>query len=194
MAKDSSYYLGEKYNSLAKKKGYRSRAAFKLLQINKSEKLFSKNQNVLDLGCAPGGWCQVANENIGSSGSITGIDILEMDKIKGINFIKEDLRVLNMEVIKGPKDIVISDIAPNISGIAFSDTMNMIELLEIELSIVDKFLVKGGKFLAKCFEGESFLFLNKEFSKRFNSVKRIKPDASRIKSNECYILGTDKNN
>lgn len=192
MSKDSSYFSGEKYNLLAKKKGYRSRAAFKLIQINKKEKLFSKDSSILDLGSAPGGWCQIALENIGPSGSVIGIDILEMEEIRGVKFINEDLRKLDLNKINDSIDIVLSDIAPNISGIAFRDANNMIELLEIELSIVDKFLVKGGKYLAKCFEGDSFLFLQKEIKQRFNSVKRIKPEASRLKSNESYILGLDK--
>ena len=192
MSKDSSYFSGEKYNLLAKKKGYRSRAAFKLIQINKKEKLFSKDSSILDLGSAPGGWCQIALENIGPSGSVIGVDILEMEEIRGVKFINEDLRKLDLNKINDSIDIVLSDIAPNISGIAFRDANNMIELLEIELSIVDKFLVKGGKYLAKCFEGDSFLFLQKEMKQRFNFVKRIKPEASRLKSNESYILGLDK--
>ena len=192
MSKDSSYFSGEKYNLLAKKKGYRSRAAFKLIQINKKEKLFSKDSSILDLGSAPGGWCQIALENIGPSGSVVGVDILEMEEIRGVKFINEDLRKLDLNKINDSIDIVLSDIAPNISGIAFRDANNMIELLEIELSIVDKFLVKGGKYLAKCFEGDSFLFLQKEIKQRFNTVKRIKPEASRLKSNESYILGLDK--
>ncbi|MFL2754183.1 MAG: SAM-dependent methyltransferase [Gammaproteobacteria bacterium] len=192
MSKDSSYFSGEKYNLLAKKKGYRSRAAFKLIQINKKEKLFSKDSSILDLGSAPGGWCQIALENIGPSGSVIGVDILEMEEIRGVKFINEDLRKLDLNKINDSIDIVLSDIAPNISGIAFRDANNMIELLEIELSIVDKFLVKGGKYLAKCFEGDSFLFLQKEIKQRFNSIKRIKPEASRLKSNESYILGLDK--
>ena len=192
MSKDSSYFSGEKYNLLAKKKGYRSRAAFKLIQINKKEKLFSKDSSILDLGSAPGGWCQIALENIGPSGSVIGVDILEMEEIRGVKFINEDLRKLDLNKINDSIDIVLSDMAPNISGIAFRDANNMIELLEIELSIVDKFLVKGGKYLAKCFEGDSFLFLQKEIKQRFNSIKRIKPEASRLKSNESYILGLDK--
>ena len=192
MSKDFSYFSGEKYNLLAKKKGYRSRAAFKLIQINKKEKLFSKDSSILDLGSAPGGWCQIALENIGPSGSVVGVDILEMEEIRGVKFINEDLRKLDLNKINDSIDIVLSDIAPNISGIAFRDANNMIELLEIELSIVDKFLVKGGKYLAKCFEGDSFLFLQKEIKQRFNTVKRIKPEASRLKSNESYILGLDK--
>ena len=115
-----------------------------------------------------------------------------MEEIRGVKFINEDLRKLDLNKINDSIDIVLSDIAPNISGIAFRDANNMIELLEIELSIVDKFLVKGGKYLAKCFEGDSFLFLQKEIKQRFNSVKRIKPEASRLKSNESYILGLDK--
>ena len=192
MPKKESYFSGEKYNLLAKKFGYRSRAAFKLIQIDDKENILKKNLNIVDLGCAPGGWSQVASKKLNGTGSIIAIDILDMPKIKGVKFIKSDLRDFEETKLNKPIDIVISDIAPNISGVGLVDNANMIDLLEIELSIVDKTLVKGGNYLAKCFQGESLEFLRKEINKRFNFFKRIKPSASRNSSNEIYLLGLDK--
>ena len=192
MSKNESYFSGEKYNVLAKKLGYRSRAAFKLIQIDDQENILKKNINIVDLGCAPGGWSQVVSNKLKGTGSIVAIDILDMPKIKGVKFIKNDLRNLDETKLNKPVDIVISDIAPNISGVRLIDNANMIDLLEIELSIVDKTLVKGGNYLAKCFQGESLEFLKKEISHRFFSYKRLKPDASRNSSNEVYLLGLDK--
>ena len=192
MPKKESYFSGEKYNLLAKKFGYRSRAAFKLIQIDDKENILKKNLNIVDLGCAPGGWSQVASKKLNGTGSIVAIDILDMPKIKGVKFIKSDLRDFEETKLNKPIDIVISDIAPNISGVGIVDNANMIDLLEIELSIVDKTLVKGGNYLAKCFQGESLEFLKKEINKRFNFFKRIKPSASRNSSNEIYLLGLDK--
>lgn len=192
MSKNESYFSGEKYNLKAKKLGYRSRAAFKLIDINKKENILRKNLNIIDLGSAPGGWSQVVSKELNGTGSIIAIDILDMPKIKDVKFIKSDLRDFDQNKLNQPIDVVISDIAPNISGVRFIDDTNMIDLLEIELSIVDKTLVKGGNYLAKCFQGESLEFLKKEINKRFNFFKRIKPSASRNSSNEIYLLGLDK--
>lgn len=193
MSKNESYFSGEKYNLKAKKLGYRSRAAFKLIDINKKENILRKNLNIIDLGSAPGGWSQVVSKELNGTGSIIAIDILDMPKIKDVKFIKSDLREFDQNKLNQPIDVVISDIAPNISGVRFIDDTNMIDLLEIELSIVDKTLVKGGNFLAKCFEGRSTEFLSKEINKRFKIMKRLKPDSSRKISKEIYLLGLNKN-
>ena len=192
MAKNESYYSGEKYNLLAKKQGYRSRAAFKLVQIDKEENILKKNLNIIDLGCAPGGWSQVVSERLKGTGSIVGIDILNMPRLKGVEFIQCDLRNFDVIQLKTTIDVVISDIAPNISGVNVVDDANMIDLLEIELSIVDKTLVKGGNYLAKCFQGDSLEYLTFNLKKRFKILKRTKPLASRNISKEVYILGLNK--
>ena len=192
MVKNDSYYSGEKYNLLAKKQGYRSRAAFKLIQIDKEENILKKNLNIIDLGCAPGGWSQVASERLKGTGSIVGIDILNMAKLKGVEFIQCDLRNFDVNQLKTTIDVVISDIAPNISGVNVVDDANMIDLLEIELSIVDKTLVKGGNYLEKCFQGDSLEYLTFNLKKRFKILKRIKPLASRNISKEVYVLGLNK--
>ena len=191
MSKKTSYSQGDKYNSLAKKDGYRSRAAYKLIQIQKEFNLIQPGDNVLELGSAPGGWSQVVSKILNDSGSITAIDVLPMKKIKYVNFHQIDL--VNIETLNLKKmSIVLSDIAPNISGVSFIDTANMNSLLEIEISIVDKFLQIGGKYLCKCFEGSSLNFLTNKLKDRFEIIKRIKPDASRSTSKECYILGIKK--
>ena len=191
MTKKTSYFQGDKYNSLAKKDGYRSRAAYKLIQIQKEFNLIQPGDTLLELGSAPGGWSQVASKIINDSGSITAIDVLPMKKIKYVNFHQIDL--VNIEKLNLKKmSIVLSDIAPNISGVKFIDTANMNSLLEIEISIVDKFLQIGGKYLCKCFEGESLDFLVENLKERFKFVKRLKPEASRSISRELYVLGIEK--
>ena len=191
MSKKTSYFQGDKYNSLAKKDGYRSRAAYKLIQIQKEFNLIQPGDTLLELGSAPGGWSQVASKIINDSGSITAIDVLPMKKIKYVNFHQIDL--VDIEKLNLKKmSIVLSDIAPNISGVSFIDTANMNSLLEIEISIVDKFLQIGGKYLCKCFEGESLDFLLENLKERFKLVKRLKPKASRSISRELYVLGVEK--
>ena len=191
MTKKTSYFQGDKYNSLAKKDGYRSRAAYKLIQIQKEFNLIQPGDTLLELGSAPGGWSQVASKIINDSGSITAIDVLPMKKIKYVNFHQIDL--VDIEKLNLKKmSIVLSDIAPNISGVSFIDTANMNSLLEIEISIVDKFLQIGGKYLCKCFEGESLDFLVENLKERFKFVKRLKPEASRSISRELYVLGIEK--
>ena len=191
MSKKTSYSQGDKYNSLAKKDGYRSRAAYKLIQIQKEFNLIQPGDTLLELGSAPGGWSQVASKIINDSGSITAIDVLPMKKIKYVNFHQIDL--MDIEKLNLKKmSIVLSDIAPNISGVSFIDTANMNSLLEIEISIVDKFLQIGGKYLCKCFEGETLDFLLENLKERFKLVKRLKPKASRSISRELYVLGVEK--
>ena len=191
MSKKTSYFQGDKYNSLAKKDGYRSRAAYKLIQIQKEFNLIQPGDTLLELGSAPGGWSQVVSKILNDSGSITAIDVLPMKKIKYVNFHQIDL--VNIEKLNLKKmSIVLSDIAPNISGVKFIDTANMNSLLEIEISIVDKFLQIGGKYLCKCFEGESLDFLVENLKERFKFVKRLKPEASRSISRELYVLGIEK--
>jgi 23S rRNA (uridine2552-2'-O)-methyltransferase len=192
LSKNPNYTGGERFNKLSKKDGYRSRAAYKLKQINKSHNLIKQNQNILDIGCAPGSWIQVVKELTQGKAFITGIDILSMAKIEGITFLQKDLLEVNDDDLNDHFDLVLSDIAPNISGISITDSENMIELLNIEIYLINKYLVKGGSFLAKCFQGSSFDYL-KEFMKgNFKEAVRIKPEASRTSSKECYLLGKFK--
>ena len=192
MSKNPNYTGGERFNKLSKKDGYRSRAAYKLKQINKSHNLIKQNQNILDIGCAPGSWIQVVKELTKGKASITGIDILSMAKIEGITFLQKDLLEVNDDDLNDHFDLVLSDIAPNISGISITDSENMIELLNIEIYLINKYLVKGGSFLAKCFQGSSVDHLKEFMKENFKEVVRIKPEASRTSSKECYLLGKFK--
>ena len=131
MSKNPNYTGGERFNKLSKKDGYRSRAAYKLKQINKAHNLIKQNQNILDIGCAPGSWIQVLKELTKGKASITGIDILPMAKIEGITFLQKDLLEIKDEDLNQLFDLVLSDIAPNLSGIGITDSENMIELLNI---------------------------------------------------------------
>ena len=192
MSKNPNYTGGERFNKLSKKDGYRSRAAYKLKQINKVHNLIKQNQNILDIGCAPGSWIQVSKELTKGKASITGIDILPMAKIEGITFLQKDLLEIKDEDLNQLFDLVLSDIAPNLSGIGITDSENMIELLNIEIYLINKYLVKGGSFLAKCFQGSSFDYLKGYMKENFKEVIRIKPEASRTSSKECYLLGKFK--
>ena len=192
MSKNPNYTGGERFNKLSKKDGYRSRAAYKLKQINKLHNLIKQNQNILDIGCAPGSWIQVLKELTKGKSSIMGIDILPMSKIDGITFLQKDLLEINDQDFSDHFDLVLSDIAPNISGISITDSENMIELLNIEIYLINKYLVKGGSFLAKCFQGSSFDHLKNYLKDNFDEVIRIKPEASRTSSRECYLLGKYK--
>ena len=174
MSRNSSYFKGERFNALAKKEGFRSRAAYKLIQIQKDFKLIKSGDNILDLGSAPGGWSQVASNILSGSGSIIAIDLLPMKKITNVDFHQLDLNdidKINLREIS----IVLSDIAPNISGINIIDDENMIALLEIEISIVDKFLKIGGKYLCKCFEGDSVNFLKNELNPHLSLILNDTP-------------------
>ncbi|MFL2768520.1 MAG: RlmE family RNA methyltransferase [Gammaproteobacteria bacterium] len=192
MSKNPNYTGGERFNKLSKKDGYRSRAAYKLKQIHKTHNLIKQNQNILDIGCAPGSWIQVAKELTKGKAAITGIDILPMAKIEGITFLQKDLLEVNHDDLNDHFDLVLSDIAPNLSGIGITDSENMIELLNIEIYLINKYLVKGGSFLAKCFQGSSFDYLKEFMKENFKEVARIKPEASRTSSKECYLLGKFK--
>ena len=192
MSKNPNYTGGERFNKLSKKDGYRSRAAYKLKQINKAHNLIKQNQNILDIGCAPGSWIQVLKELTKGKSSITGIDILPIAKIEGITFLQKDLLEIKDEDLNQLFDLVLSDIAPNLSGIGITDSENMIELLNIEIYLINKYLVKGGSFLAKCFQGSSFDHLKEFMKENFKEVVRIKPEASRTSSKECYLLGKFK--
>ncbi len=162
------------------------------MQINNSHNLIKQNQNILDIGCAPGSWIQVLKELTKGKSSIMGIDILPMAKIDGITFLQKDLLEINDQDFSDHFDLVLSDIAPNISGISVTDSENMIELLNIEIYLINKYLVKGGSFLAKCFQGSSFDHLKNYLKDNFDEVIRIKPEASRTSSRECYLLGKNK--
>lgn len=179
----------------AQKDGYRSRAAYKLIEIDKKYHIIKPGIKAVDLGAAPGGWSQVLSNKIGATGRVVAVDLLEMPPIKNIDFIQgnfEEEKVLRdiQDKLKNlPVDLVISDMAPNISGIKMVDQQRAIYLNELALEFVKNNLKQNGFFLVKSFVGADFeKFLN-ELKLHFKKVFKIKPDSSRSRSSEIFLLG-----
>ncbi|MBT5166085.1 RlmE family RNA methyltransferase [Methylophilaceae bacterium] len=179
----------------AQKDGYRSRAAYKLIEIDKKYHIIKPGIKAVDLGAAPGGWSQVLSNKIGATGRVVAADLLEMPPIKNIDFIQgnfEEEKVLRdiQDKLKNlPVDLVISDMAPNISGIKMVDQQRAIYLNELALEFVKNNLKQNGFFLVKSFVGADFeKFLN-ELKLHFKKVFKIKPDSSRSRSSEIFLLG-----
>ncbi|MEE4245884.1 MAG: 23S rRNA (uridine(2552)-2'-O)-methyltransferase RlmE [Kangiellaceae bacterium] len=197
-SKSSRGWLKEHFDDPFVKKaqfeGRRSRALFKLDEIDKRDKLFRKGGVVVDLGAAPGGWSELAIEKVGHNGHVFALDILPMAAIAGVTFIQGDFReesVMNqlMAAIEDTKaDLVLSDMAPNISGMSAVDQPRSIYLVELALDLARQVLKKGGSMLVKVFQGEGFDQYLAEVRSEFSSVKIRKPEASRARSREVYLL------
>ena len=187
----------DEYVLLAKKAGLRSRASYKLMQIQEKYPLLSAGQMVIDLGAAPGGWSQVAVDIVSPKGQVIAVDILEMEPISGVQILcgdfTEDSVLAELEETLGGKsvDLVISDMAPNLSGMKDIDQPRAVYLVELALDLAKRVLKPGGSLLAKCFEGSGIEALRSEFREHFQRVNNIKPAASRNRSNEIYLLGRD---
>lgn len=188
-------HFDDSYVQRAQRDGYRSRACYKLLEINEKDRLFKPGMTVIDLGCAPGGWCQVAMELVGDNGRVIGSDILPMDGLAGVDFVQGDFtdqQVFDsiMDLLDGsPVDLVISDMAPNMSGMAAVDQPQSMYLVELALDMAKQVLKPGGAFLAKVFQGEGFESYIQDMRGCFSSVISRKPAASRARSREVYQLG-----
>ncbi|MFT6029100.1 MAG: 23S rRNA (uridine2552-2'-O)-methyltransferase [Oleiphilaceae bacterium] len=174
--------------------GYRSRASYKLLEIQKKDKLFRPGMAVIDLGAAPGGWSQVAQELVGEKGKVIASDILPIDALSDVVFVQGDFtdeKVFDelMSKIDGKVDLVISDMAPNMSGNASVDIPNAMYLVELALDMARQTLKPNGAFIAKVFQGEGFDALLAEMRQSFTKVYSRKPDASRARSREIYQIG-----
>ena len=198
MPKDSNkdYKFGDSFSKRAKDLGYRSRSSFKLKEIQNKDKLLLKGMKVLDLGSSPGGWSQVTKEIIGAAGKIVAVDLKDMQEIKGVVFVKKDIGLIEEEDISFeekflPFDVVLSDIAPNISGISDRDHILMINLLEKIIFIIENYLKKEGRVLIKAFQGESLDFITNYMKSRFETVRIRKPKSSRRRSKEYYALGNN---
>lgn len=180
----------------AKKQGWRSRAVFKLEELNNKDKLLNNGDCVVDLGAAPGGWSQYAASLIGNSGRIVACDLLPMDHIPNVDFLQGDFRdeeILNalLEILDGKAvDIVMSDMAPNMSGTSNLDQTRAMYLVELAFDMCHQVLRKGGRFVVKAFQGEGFDAYLAEVRKAFSSVKIRKPDSSRARSREVYIVAS----
>ena len=192
------YKKADTFSKLAKAHGYRSRSAIKLLEIQKKDKFIRPDAKVLDLGSSPGGWSQVSKEIVGKQGLIFGVDKKIMQPLKSVHFINKgleklcesDFEVLNKNIL--PFDVVLSDIAPNISGIRDRDNALMDAILIEIRQCIDNFLKVNGTALCKVFHGENFDKLMIYMKTNFQKVKIRKPDSSRTNSKETYILGVGK--
>ena len=187
-------HVADPFVKLSQQQGFRSRAAYKLLAIHEKDRLFKSGQRVLDLGAAPGAWSQIAKNKVGSQGQVIAIDRLSMLPIEGVQFIQGDLEesstletVFNTLQAK-PIDLVLSDMAPNLSGVASIDQPRSHALVHLSLYIAQQTLKKGGCFLVKCFHGKGFEAYFKELRHSFDKVVTRKPVASRTGSKEVYLL------
>ncbi len=175
--------------------GYRSRASYKLLEVHKSDRLIRPGMTVVDLGSAPGGWSQVAAKLVGSSGRVIASDILAMDPVPGVTFVQGDFteeacfqEILALVPEGEGVDLVISDMAPNLSGMAAIDQPRSLHLVELAVDFALTTLKPEGALLTKVFQGEGFEALLKDLRSEFTQVVNRKPDASRSRSKEIYLL------
>lgn len=189
------YKRKDRYYLQAKREGYRSRAAYKLAQIARAEKVVRPGDCVIDAGAAPGGWSQVLLPLVGKTGKIAAVDILPMGPLAAANFhfFQDDLSLPSLpgrilEFFGRKADVVVSDAAPNTSGIAFTDQARSADLVRVVLSLARKTLAEGGVFLAKIFEGPDADAVFKELQEEFDTVRRLRPAATRKESFERYFL------
>lgn len=186
------------YVQKARKQGYRARAAYKLEEIDKKHRLLKPGQTVIDLGAAPGSWSQYAVRKIGESGQLIMVDLLPFDGIEGAELIQGDFTEAQtraqIQAMTGGElfDLVLSDMAPNITGIALQDQARYERLLESVLDFCETALRPGGNLLTKFFEGESAQIIRNRMKQRFGQLKTIKPDASRTHSKELYLLALNR--
>lgn len=187
-------HFDDEYVRMAQAQGYRSRAVFKLKEIQEKDHLIKPGMNIVDLGAAPGGWSQFARPLIGKNSRLVALDILPMEPIENVDFIQGDFREdsvlaeLYQLLDNAPIDLVMSDMAPNMSGNASIDLPRSIYLGELALETARTILTKNGSFLVKLFQGEGFEALHREVQHSFSKVVIRKPKASRPRSNEVYIL------
>ncbi len=187
-------HFDDRYVQQSWKDGYRSRASYKLLELDERDKLLRPGMAVIDLGAAPGGWSQIAAEKVGSEGLVIASDILEMDALAGVSFIQGDfteeqvLAAILGELGERRVDLVLSDMAPNMSGMAAIDQPQSMYLVELALDLAKQTLSPGGHFLTKVFQGEGFDDYLRDLRGSFRKVVTRKPEASRARSREVYLL------
>jgi 23S rRNA (uridine2552-2'-O)-methyltransferase len=189
MAKSNKQWLRrhvtDSYVRKARKQGLRSRAAFKLLEIDKKESILRPGITVVDLGAAPGGWSQVAAEKVKPGGRVIAIDLVDIAPISGVTVLKGDFRQASIDA---KADVVLSDASPNLSGIANVDQARLLELGAAAIELCRKVLKPDGVFLVKAFHGEAFNELLERLKAVFAKVKVVKPSASRGESAETYVV------
>lgn len=188
-------HVTDPYVQRAKAEGWRSRASFKLMEIDDRDRLIRPGEVVVDLGAAPGGWSQVAVSRLKGRGRVIGLDLLEMAPIPGVDFFQGDfreeaiLRQLEDRLAGERVGLVLSDMAPNISGVSVSDQARMMHLAELGLEFACEWLKPEGAFLVKVFQGHGYEEFLKRMKEVFRTVAVRKPDASRDRSAELYLLG-----
>lgn len=188
-------HVSDEYVKRAQKDGYRARAAYKLIEIDDRDKLIRPGMTVVDLGCAPGSWSQVAVQRLKGQGRVIGLDLLEMHPLAGVEFLQgdftEDAVLAALEKMLGNTlvDLVIADMAPNISGISVMDQARAAYLTELALDFSVRWLKPGGHFLVKVFAGADFEATLQAMRSQFEKVVSRKPKASRDRSSEIYLLG-----
>lgn len=187
----------DQFRRLARDQGYRSRSAFKLKQINESYRILNKGHCVVDIGCAPGGWLQIALSEVGHKGKVIGIDIKKIEPLTEAFVIQgniEDEDIINsiLNISNSNVDVVLSDLSPNVSGNWDLDHARQIDLTRSALKLSDKILKKGGKVVLKVFQGDMLNELIVELKKEFKKVILTKPNASRQVSSEIYLICIDK--
>jgi 23S rRNA (uridine2552-2'-O)-methyltransferase len=197
-SKTSQNWLREHFNDpyvkMAQKDGYRSRASYKLLEIQEKDRILRPGNTVIDLGAAPGGWSQVTSRVLGDKGRLIASDILEMDSIPDVTFIQGDFteELVLAQILEAvgnhPVDLVISDMAPNMSGVKLADQARAMYLCELALDLAGQVLRPGGDFLIKIFQGEGFDVYHKQVRTMFDKVQMRKPLSSRDRSREQYLL------
>ena len=199
-SKSSKGWLKEHFNDefvqRSRQDGYRSRAIYKLIEIDEKDKLIKPGMTVIDLGAAPGGWSEYAIKKVGAKGKVVALDILPMEPIQGVTFLQGDFREDEvyehlMAVMENCRaDLVISDMAPNISGMGAVDMPRAYYLCELALDFATQVLKPEGAFLVKLFQGEGFDAYHKTLKSRFSRVAMRKPRASRARSRESYALAS----
>lgn len=188
-------HFDDQYVKMAQQQGLRSRAAFKLIELDDKYKLLRPGMRVVDLGSAPGSWTQVVQRAVGEKGKVVALDILPMDPLQDVAFIQGDftedepLALLEEELGGKNADLVLSDMAPNMSGVGAVDQPRAMYLAELALSFAEKWLEPGGSFVVKVFHGEGFDDYVRHARTLFEKVQVRKPSASRPRSREVYILG-----
>ncbi|SEK34932.1 23S rRNA (uridine2552-2'-O)-methyltransferase [Atopomonas hussainii] len=188
-------HVNDPYVKQAQKDGLRSRASYKLIELDEKDRLIRPGMLIMDLGSAPGGWSQIAGRMVGDQGRVIATDILPMDSLENVDFIQGDFtddkvfqQLLDMLDGRQP-DLVISDIAPNISGVAVADQAAAMYLVELTLDMVRQVLKPGGNYVVKVFQGDGSDQFLKDMRTSFDKVMIRKPDASRSRSREVYMVG-----
>lgn len=188
-------HVNDPFVQLAKKEGWRSRAAFKLMEMDDKDRLLKRGEVVVDLGATPGGWSQVAARRVGDSGLVLALDLLEMEPIHGVDFIQGDFREDDVlarleEKLNGRGvGLVMSDMAPNMSGVPLVDQARIMYLAELGLAFSQAHLKPDGAFLVKVFQGADYEAFLRAMREVFKTIAVRKPEASRDRSAELYLLG-----